>query len=134
MILNDIDLEAHLWYLYKDMYSNVQSQVRLNGKLSMYIQEGRGIRQGRETSTEGFKSKENPFFSRIRKHPGDPVSFKIGSTLVGIPTVAVDNCMIAQTHTGAKTQLLLAENAAARICYVLSETKPKVMNVGDRMS
>ena len=127
--LHDLDLEPHLWFLYKDMYSKVQSKVKINGRLSRCIQEERGIRQGGETSTEGFKAKENPFLNRIRKHP---VSYKIGSVSVGIPTVADDNCMIAQSHTGAQTQLLLAEANAARVRYVFSETKSKVMKVGEQ--
>ena len=127
--LHDLQLEPHLWYMYKDMYSQVQSQVRINGQLSRRIKEGRGIRQGGETSTEGFKSKENPFLTRVRKNP---VSYRIGSNEVGIPTVADDNCMIADSHIGAQTQLIMAQDNAARVRYVFSTQKSKVMIVGSK--
>jgi hypothetical protein len=48
--LFDLNLEPQLWQLYHDMYSTVNSQVRLHGELSRKITEGRGIRQGGETS------------------------------------------------------------------------------------
>ena len=56
------------------------------------------------------------------------MSFKIGATSVGIPIVADDNCMIADTHTGTQTQLLMAQDNAARVRYIFSETKSKVMH------
>jgi len=111
------------------MYSKVTSQVRINGELSRCIQEGRGIRQGGETSTEAFKAKEKPFLTRVRTNP---VSYKIGSVPLGIPTVADNNCMITDSHTGAQTQLLLAQDNAARVRYVFSATKSKVMVLGDK--
>ena len=32
--LHDLDLDPHLWHLYKDMYARVTSQVRIGGQLS----------------------------------------------------------------------------------------------------
>ena len=122
--LHDLDLEPHLWQLYYDMYSQVISRVRVNGLLSREIQESRGIRQGGETSTEGFKAKENPFLHKIRLHPK---SLHIGCIPMGIPTVADDNCMLARTREGAQTQLLLAQQNAAKVRYVFSTAKSKVM-------
>ena len=127
--LHDIGIDPHLWQLYHDMYTSVTSKVRLNGELSEEIKEGRGVRQGGETSTEGFKSKENPFLDRVRKHPD---SLRIGCIPMGIPTVADDNCMMASTHQGAQLQLLLAEQNAARVRYVFSSSKSKVMLIPDK--
>jgi hypothetical protein len=127
--LADLNIDPHLWHLYKDMYSKVLSRVRVNGQLSRPIHESRGIRQGGETSSEAFKAKENQFLTRVRTNP---VSYRIGSIPVGIPTVADDNCMIASTHTGAQTQLLLAQDNASNVRYVFSKTKSKVMYIPDK--
>lgn len=124
--LYDSGVREHLWYLYQDMYTQVTAKVRLCGKLSRAINEGRGIRQGGETSTEAFKAKDNPFLKKVREHPA---SFRIGATPVGIPTVADDNCMLAETHTGAQTQLLVAEHNAKLNRYIFSTTKSKVILV-----
>ena len=127
--LHDIGIDPHLWQLYHDMYTSVTSKVRLNGELSEEIKEERGVRQGGETSTEGFKAKENPFLERVRKHPD---SLRIGCIPMGIPTVADDNCAMADTHTGAQLQLMLAEQNASRVRYVFSNTKSKVMLIPDK--
>ena len=129
--LHDLQLEPHLWRLYKDMYSAVLSRVRVNGELSRVIKEGRGIRQGGETSTDGFKAKENPFLRKVRTHPD---SLRIGTIPMGIPTVADDNCMMATSHMAAQTQLLIAQDNASRVRYVFSETKSKVMFIPDKAS
>ena len=83
-----------------------------------------GIRQGGETSTEGFKAKENAFLRRVRLHPN---SLRIGRTPAGIPTVADDNCMLASSHNSAQTQLLLAQSNASRVRYIFSEAKSRVL-------
>jgi hypothetical protein len=127
--LHDLGIDPHLWHLYADMYSKVVSRVRINGQMSRPIQEGRGIRQGGETSSEVFKAKDNSFLTRIRTHP---LSYRIGSIPVGIPTVADDNCMISSTHTGAQTQLLMAQDNASQIRYVFSSTKSKVMYIPNK--
>ena len=127
--LYDLKMDPHLWRLYEDMYHTVMSRVRLNGELSRVIQESRGIRQGGETSTDGFKAKDNKFLNRIRTHP---VSLKIGCTPVGIPTVADDNCMLSRSHTAAQVQLLLAQNNASKDRYVFSASKSKVIHIPDR--
>ena len=126
--LYDLHLEPHLWKMYDDMYSTVISRVRVNGMLSREIREGRGIRQGGETSTEGFKAKENSFLKKVRTHPD---SMRIGSIPIGIPTVADDNCMLSNSHNGAQTQLLLAQQNAARVRYVFSTTKSRVLYIPD---
>ena len=124
--LADMELDPQLWLLYRDMYGMVTSRVRIGGELSRCITEERGIRQGGETSTEIFKAKENKFLNRVRLHPD---SYKIGSVSVGIPTVADDNCMISSSHTGAQTQLLLAQDNASRMRYLFSTNKSKVMHL-----
>lgn len=125
----DLEIDPHLWRVYHDMYAEVLSRVRVNGELSRVIKEGRGIRQGGETSTEGFKAKENRFLTRIRLHPA---SLRIGCTPIGIPTVADDNCMMAISHNDAQTQLLMAQDNAARIRYTFSSTKSKVLHIPDK--
>ena len=66
--LLDLQLEPHLWCLHNDMYASVLSQVRVNSQLSHKFKEGRGIRKGGETSTDGFKANENKFLNRVRIH------------------------------------------------------------------
>ena len=133
--LYDTGIKGHIWYIYQDMYAKVSSKVRLNGQLSRIINESRGIRQGGETSTEAFKAKDNAFLSRVRNHP---TAFRIGSTSVGIPTVADDNCMMSDTHMGAQIQLHIAQNNAEKCRYVFSTKKSKVMlvngNQGEKMN
>ncbi len=127
--LHDLDIDPFLWRLYEDMYGDVTSRVRINGQLSRAIKETRGIRQGGETSTEGFKAKDNAFLNKVSEHPS---SLRIGSIAVGIPTVADDNCMLASSHNGAQTQLLLAQHNAAKSRYVFSATKSKVVYIPDK--
>lgn len=130
IMLNSLEehgLDPKLWNLYADMYAKVTSKVRIENGLSRSIMEGRGIRQGGETSTEAFKAKENKFLNRIRNHPS---SYCIGSIKVGIPTVADDNCMIATSHTGAQTQLLIAQDNASKIRYIFNENKSRVVCIG----
>ena len=62
--------------------------------------------------TGAFKGNKNLFLKRIRTYP---VSLRIGVIPVRIPTVANYNCMLAVTHTGAQTQLLLANDNASRV-------------------
>ena len=40
--LHDLNLDPHLWHLYKDMYVRVMSLVRIGGQLSKCTEEGRG--------------------------------------------------------------------------------------------
>ena len=124
--LYDLNLGPHLWSLYKDMYRNVTSRVRLHGHLSRVINERRGIRQGGETSTEGFKSKDNKFLNKIQCHPA---SLRIGETPVGIPTVADDNCLLSDCHTNAQVQLLMAQHNSEKDRYTFSTTKSKVIYI-----
>ena len=105
------------------------SRVRLNGELSRVIRESRGIRQGEETSTDGFKAKDNKFLNRIRCHQA---SLKIGCTPLGIPTVAHNNFMLSRSHTAAQNQLLLAQHNASKDRYVFSATKSKVVYIPDK--
>jgi hypothetical protein len=112
--------------LYQDMYSSVTSQVRLNGHLSRKIREHRGIRQGGETSTEGFKAKDNNFLRKVQKHP---TAFNIGCISIGIPTVADDNCLLAKSHTEAQVLLTLAEQNASKDRYIFSTSKSRVVYI-----
>ena len=124
--LYDTGVRHQWWFLYQDMYTNVKSKVRLNNQLSRDIHESRTIKQGGETSTEAFKVKDNAFLTRIREHPS---AYRIGATSVAVPTVADDNCLITDNHTGAQTQLLLAQQNASDNRYVFSATKSKTMLV-----
>ena len=124
--MHSLELSPSLWSLYDDMYSSVTSRVRINGELSRPLVEKRGIRQGGETSTETFKAKDNSFLGRVRNHP---TAYRIGSTSIGIPTVADDNCMLATSHNEVQTQLLLAEDNAARDRYLFSVAKSKVVHL-----
>ena len=107
------------------MYSDVVTKVRINRELSEPFHETRGIRQGGETSTDGYKAKDNNFLASVRTHPS---SLKIGQTSCGIPTVADDNCMLSASHRDAQVQLLMAQTNASKIRYIYSQTKSKVLS------
>ena len=125
--LHDIGITSSLWNMYSDMYAQVTSRIRLNGELSRIIQEERGIRQGAETSPTAFKIKDTKFLSSVRNNPA---SFRIGSTSVGIPTVADDNCLITGNSKDAQTQLFLAGDNAASNRYMYNINKSKAMATG----
>ena len=127
--LHDASIDPYLFNIYKEMYTNVKSRIRAYGVLSREISEERGIRQGGETSSEVFKVKDNRFLERVREHPA---SYKIGTTSVGIPTVADDNCMIADSSLNAQTQLLMARDNSDKDRYIYNKTKSKVMLAGCR--
>ena len=124
--LHDLDIDPHLWRLYQDMYETVTSRVRLQGQLSRMIFESRGIRQGGETSTEAFKAKDNRFLRRVQEHPA---SLGIGPTKIGIPTVADDNCLLANSYANAQVLLYMAQDNASRDRYVFSSAKSKVIKI-----
>ena len=127
--LKDLGINPHLWSLYSDMYQAVSSRVRLQGQLSRTIHEQRGIRQGGETSTEIFKAKDNSFLDKMQQHPA---SLRIGSIPVGIPTVADDNCLLADSHTNAQALLLMAEHNASKDRYTFSSAKSRVIHLQGR--
>ena len=62
------------------------------------------------------------------------MSLRIGTIPMGIPTLADDNCMLAVTHTGAQTQLLLAKDNISRVKYIFSASKSKVMYITNKAS
>jgi hypothetical protein len=122
--LHDQGVTGPLWQLYRDMYDRVLSRVKVDGLLSKEILEGQGIRQGGTTSADCFKAKSNRFLTSVRTHPE---SFKIGTTSVGIPTVADDNCLLSSSAAGTQTQLYMAQDDACRDRYLFSTTKSRVM-------
>ena len=75
-----------------------------------------------KSSTKAFKAKDNPFLGRVRLESS---ALYIGSTSVGIPTVADDNCMISDLYIGAKPQLFMAQDNSSRVRYVFNTTKSK---------
>jgi hypothetical protein len=111
------------------MYGEITARVKHSGELSRLITEKQGIRQGGLTSAEAFKAKSNSFLNSVRCHPD---SFRIGSIPVGIPTVADDNCLIANSKTAAQTLIYIAEKDAARDRYLFSTTKSKVVRLQER--
>jgi hypothetical protein len=111
------------------MYGEITARVKHSGELSRLITEKQGIRQGGLTSAEALKAKSNSFLNTVRRHPD---YFRIGSTSVGIPTVADDNCLIASSKTVAQTLIYIAEKDAARDRYLFSTTKSKVVRFQER--
>ena len=61
--LHNLELDPRLQKMYHDIYETVISRVKVNGELSREMHESRGICQ-RETSTEGFKAKDNLFLQK----------------------------------------------------------------------
>ena len=57
----------------------------------------------------------------------DSTALCIGSTSMGIPTVAADNCMISDSYIGAQIQNFMAQDNASRVRYVFTITTSKTM-------
>ena len=89
--LHNSQVTGAMWNIYDNMYTNLISQVKLGGILSMPIEEKQGIRQGGLTSTELFKNRSNPMLKRLAELPD---SFRIGCLPIGAPTTADDTALL----------------------------------------
>lgn len=119
-------LNSHTWSLLSELYSRVESCVKLDGNLSRTIIERQGVRQGAVTSTEAFKGKSNDLLRRIRNHPD---AFKIGCTSVGGPTTADDTALLSNSVLGIQSLLHLAQEDANRGRYLFSTSKSRMMTI-----
>ena len=92
------------------MYSDIRSQVKLQGELSEY----QGIRQEGQSSTDLFKAKSNPMLRRASIHP---LEYRIGSIPVSAPTAADDTALIAASRLGVHTLIGIAQTDANQQRY-----------------
>jgi hypothetical protein len=122
--LQEQGVEGTLWRTMRDMYTNITSQVKLNGNLSDQLEELQGIRQGGLSSTELFKSKSNYLLDSAAMQED---AYRIGAISVGAPTTADDTALISSTHVGAQTLLGIAELDSNYQRYDFNAQKTKVM-------
>lgn len=127
--INDHGINGTLWNIFRDMYTDIKSQVKLKGELSDPICELQGIKQGAESSTDLFKAKSNPMIDRSGSHP---VAYRIGSIPVGAPTTADDTALISSSRLGAQVQIGIAQLEANQNRYCFSNQKTKVMVVNQK--
>ena len=122
-------IKGTLWSIYRDMYSDIQSQVRIGGKLSRKIKEGQGIRQGANTSTEAYKGKSNPLLHRAASNP---VAYRVGTIETGAPTTADDTAYMTKMLHGTQVLVGMAETDSRHARYNFSSTKTKFMTVNQK--
>ena len=122
-LFND-GISLPLWELYRDMYTDVRSAVKVNGTLSREFKELVGIRQGAGTSSGCFRRRGTDGLMQLSSLEE---SYKIGTIQVGAPTCADDTIMLSTTIMGAQLQLSLAEHNANCHRFQFSDKKTKVM-------
>ena len=101
VLIYDQGIKGNLLNIYRDMYSDIRSQVKLKGELPREIKEWQGISQGGLTSTGLLKGKANPMLNRISSHP---LAYTIGSIQVGAPMAADYTTIITSSRIGAQTR------------------------------
>ena len=95
-------IKGNLWNIYRTMYSDITSQVKLKGELVREIQAR--DKQSGLTSSGLFKSKANSMLNRISSHP---LAYRINSIQVGAPTTADDTVFIISSRIGAQTLMII---------------------------
>ena len=122
-------VDGNLWNVIKDMYTDIKSQVKLQGQLSCEFSEHQGIRQGGLTSTDLFKVRANEMIQRAGTHP---LAYKIGIVSVGAPTTADDTALISASKTGAQVLVGIAEMDSNMHRYSFSKQKTKLMVINGK--
>ena len=122
--LHQLGIKGHLWLLYKDMYTNMTSQIKLDGHISTRFHEGQGVRQGGIPSTELFKARGDKLLRTIER---SRLGYQIGITSVAAPTCADDIALLSDSITNLQTMLNLAGNEATQERYNYSTSKSTTM-------
>jgi hypothetical protein len=117
-------IRGDLWTLFNNLYTNITSTIKWQGKLSQPFMESQGIRQGAISSTNIFKARANPTLSRLEEHPA---SARIGSISLGPIMVADDLVLSSPSASGVQALVSEAELDAARERFSFSKTKTKVV-------
>ena len=126
--LHNSSVTGPMWNMYDNMYTDLTSQVKIDGNLSVPIKELQGIRQGGLTSTELFKNRSNMMLKRLAELPD---SFRIGCLPIGAPTTADDTALLSSTKLGAQAQIFVAQDDANNQRYGFSSAKTKVQIVNN---
>ena len=129
--LFDDGIDSPLWDLFKDMYTDIRSVVKINGSLSQEFTEEQGIRQGASSSSGIFRRRGTKFIDKVASLKE---SFRIGTIEVGSPTCADDTMMISTSRMGAQLQINLAEYDANCHRYQFSDKKTKVVLMNAKAS
>ena len=113
------------WKLLENMYSDINSCVKLNGSVSAPIKELQGIRQGGASSADCYKAGKNKLLHHLDSNP----SAKTGSINAGAVMVAYDLALISSLTHPMQVSLDVAQTDAMRERYKFNTTKTKTVSV-----
>ncbi len=93
--LHNTGINRSLWAFTYNLYSATREVICWKGKDSREYFVGRGEKQGGVTSTDHYKLFQNGAMLALQS---SGMGFHIGSTLVGLHTMADDELIISNNH------------------------------------
>ncbi len=122
--LHRLGITGKTWRLICQMYSNMETAVMYQGKLSEWISVQRSVRQGGVLSPWLYMVYIDELLTRL-KNSGHGAS--IGNLYCGSPTQADDISLISTTAQGLQEMINIVNDYAKQWRYELNPTKSKIM-------
>ena len=121
--LYQLGIDHDLWLLYRDLYRDMSSAVKIAGSFSREFTEHQGVRQGGIPSTELFKARADALLHRLEK---SGAGFHVGAVNLAVPTCADDMVLISESPTDLQVLINVAATDATQQRYCFNPKKTKV--------
>ena len=117
-------LKGRLWNLKANMYQNMTSKVKWDGKTSKEFKIEQGTRQGGLCSTDDYITY---LHEGICKLVESPIGFHIGTTCIAAPTCADDIIIMTTDQVKLQTLLSIITEYANNLHYTIHPEKSHVI-------
>ena len=104
--LDDLGVEGDIWHILQNLYTDVTSAVKWNGKLSNWLHEQQGLRQGAETSSGAFTARENHLLSTLEQ---SFLGMSFGTISVSAPACADDIALLSESPINLQSMINLVQ-------------------------
>ena len=127
-ILEVIGAPTKIVTLFKSLYGNAESCVRVNGAESSYFGINSGVRQGCVAAPDLFNSVLDYLMSKVSEQvPG----VRLGNQSLGDLEYADDTAMLTSSFAELKRALIVFSQEAGKLGLVVNWTKTELMFIGD---